>query len=34
LIEDATRPIDAEEFRKITEELRSKGCKIIKSDEL
>lgn len=34
LIEDATRPIDAKEFKKIKEEIRSKGCKIIKSDEL
>jgi nicotinamidase/pyrazinamidase len=34
LIEDATRPIDAEQFEKIKNNLRQKGCKFVNSDEL
>ena len=34
LIEDATRPIDADNFKKIKEELRTKGCNIILSHVL
>jgi nicotinamidase/pyrazinamidase len=34
LIEDATRPIDAGEFKRIKQELTKKGCKIITSNQL
>ena len=34
LLEDATSPIDAEEFEKIKKELKEKGCSITGSDSL
>lgn len=34
LIEDATRPIDLNNFDKIKEDLKEKGCKITKSSEI
>ena len=34
LIEDATRPIDPDEFEKIKKELTGKGCKIISAKEI
>ena len=34
LIEDATRPIDSEKFKKIKEELTGKDCKIITANDI
>jgi len=34
LIEDATRPIDAEGYERVRKEITQKGCKIIKSTEI
>ncbi len=34
LVEDATLPIDADEYKKIRKELKDMGCKFVKSDEI